>query len=272
VLPLVRPSTAHSSSQGISWDPQTRTIDAPALENLDCVIHLAGRSIADGRWNHLRKREIEESRVQSTEFLISTLRALKAPPKLFLCASAVGFYGSRPGETVTETSAPGTGFLSTVCQRWEAEARRASEFGALVCSLRFGIVLGREGGALQKMALPFKLGLGGNLGSGDQMWSWISLTDAVRALAALITTPIEGPVNIVSPSPVTNREFTRTVAHVLRRPAFLHVPAAALKLALGEMAEELFLSSTEATPTKLLAAGFEFAHPTLEEALRVELG
>lgn len=265
---------ARGSTGEIAWDPVKRTINLSALEGVDAVIHLAGRSIADGRWSEAVKEEIRSSRVNSTAFLISELRKLASPPKIFLSASAVGFYGSRGSEHLTEESSAGRGFLSEVCVQWEDAARRGEEFGARVSLLRFGIILGKDGGALQKMLLPFRLGLGGRLGSGDQLWSWISITDAVRAIAHILNgaaTPLSGPMNIVGPTPVSNNEFTQTIARVLKRPAFFHVPAFALRAALGEMAEELFLSSTGAVPEKLLRSGFEFRYPNLEAALRGEI-
>ena len=264
---LVRRGTGLDGAE-VGWDPATGRIDAAALEGLDAVVHLAGESIA-GRWTPRKKSAIRGSRVDGTRLLCETLAGLDAPPDLLVCASAVGFYGNRGDERLTEESGPGDGFLADVCREWEAATRPAEERGIRVVSLRLGMVLSRRGGALAQMLLPFRLGLGGPVGSGRQWWSWIALDDVVAAVDHVLATPgLRGPVNLVSPEPVTNREFARALGRVLRRPAFLPMPAFAARLALGEMADAAILASVRATPLRLLESGFAFAHPSLEPALQ----
>jgi hypothetical protein len=273
VARLVRPgagpgSSAAAREQNIAWDPVAGKFDAAAAEGADALVHLAGASIADCRWNDSRKRLLRTSRVDATRHLIGELAKLQRPPRVIVGASAIGYYGSRGDETLTEASAPGNDFLSGICREWEAEVARGSVFGARVAHVRFGIVLDKDGGALPKMALPFKLGAGGRLGDGRQWQSWVSLPDTVNAIQfALKTDAVSGPVNIVSPNPVRNSEFTRLLARTLHRPALFPAPAFALRLALGEMADALLLSSQKAAPTKLLANGYTFLHPELAGAL-----
>src|SRR5256714_4559219 len=221
----------------VSWNPAAGELDAARLVGHDACVHLAGESIAEGRWTDEKKRRIVESRVKSTQLLAETLARLETRPRAFLCASATGYYGDRGAEVLTEASAAGTNFLAEVCREWEAATEPARAAGIRTVSLRFGVVLSKEGGALAKMLLPFKLGAGGRVGSGKQYMSWIALDDAVGAIEhALTDENLSGPVNVVAPQPVTNAEFTKTLGHVLGRPTLLPVPAFGLRLALGEMA------------------------------------
>ena len=254
----------------LSWDVERGHIeDASRLEGHDAVIHLAGENVAGGRWTAERKRRIRDSRVKGTRLLVDTLKRLKAPPKVFLSGSATGFYGSdRGAETLTEESAPGDDFLAGVCREWEAEALRAQEFGARVVLLRTGIVLSRNGGALAKMLPVFKMGLGGKLGDGRQVMSWIAMPDEIAAIRfALTNEGIRGPINLTAPDPVTNVEFTKTLGRVLSRPTLFAVPGFALRLAVGELADTV-LGSLRVLPANLEAAGFRFEFPDFENALR----
>jgi hypothetical protein len=271
VTRLVRPgrSPATPVSDAHPWDPAAGTLDPGPLEGLDAAVHLAGENIAAGRWTPEQKRRIRESRVGSTALLAETLARLAAPPRVLVCASAVGYYGDRGAEVLSEDSPPGTGFLADVCRDWEAAAAPAARHAIRVVHTRFGLVLSATGGALPRMLLPFRLGLGGRVGSGAQYWSWVALDDVVEAIRhAIATAPLAGPVNVVAPAPVTNREFTATLGRVLRRPTLLPLPAVAARLALGEMADALLLSSARVVPARLRAAGFVFRFPTLEGALR----
>ena len=257
----------------ILWDPLTGRIDAAALEGVDCVVHLAGDNVAAGRWTQARKDAIRTSRVAGTRLLSETLAKLAKPPRALIAASAIGYYGDRGDETLTEDSPLGTGFLADVCRQWEAATESAKEAGIRVVNLRIGVVLSAVGGALGRMLTPFKLGLGGIVGSGRQYMSWITLDDLVAAIHHLILADdVSGPANAVSPNPVTNREFTKTLGRVLRRPTVLPLPTAVVRLLFGEMGRALLLASARVVPTKLQAAGFEFSHPRLEGALRHELG
>ena len=257
----------------IGWDPSGGSIHEDGLEGLDAVVHLAGENIAEGRWTDAKKERIRESRVEGTRILCEALARLEGPPKVLVCASAIGFYGDRGDETVSEESAPGTGFLSDVCQAWEAAAQPARDKGIRVVHLRLGVVLSAEGGALAKMLFPFKMGVGGRIGSGDQYMSWISIGDAVGAIHhSLMTDSMEGPVNAVAPAAVTNSEFTKTLGRVIGRPTIFPMPGFAARLAFGEMAEALLLASTRVKPARLDESGYGFAHPDLEGALRHLLG
>jgi uncharacterized protein (TIGR01777 family) len=255
----------------LTWDPVGRKLDPTALEGLDAVIHLAGENVG-ARWTAARKRRIRESRVTGTKLISETIARLRRPPGVLISASAVGIYGDRGDETLTEASTvgdPSSDFLVSVCQEWEAAADAARAAGVRVVHPRFGVVLSPAGGALGKMLLPFRLGLGTQMGRGTQWASWISIDDAVGAIHhALKTDGLRGPVNATAPNPVTNRDFTRTLGRVLRRPTPLRLPAAALRLALGEMAEETLLASARVLPAGLLRSGYEFRHPDLETALR----
>lgn len=253
------------------WDPYQEEIDTAALNGVDAVINLSGENIA-GRWTAAKRSRIRESRVRSTGFLAATLAQVDNPPKIFVCASAIGYYGHRGDDLLTEESPPGSGFLADVCREWEEAGKAAADAGVRVVNLRIGMVLSRKGGALQKMLLPFKLGLGGIVGDGSQYWSWVTIADLVGTIRhALITDTLHGPVNAVSPNPATNKEFTSALGKALSRPTLLPLPAFAARLALGEMAEALLLSSTRVQPKKLLETNYVFQHVRLEDALRAAL-
>ena len=273
VVRLVR--RAASGDGEVRWDPANGEIDVAACEGFDAVIHLAGENIAGGRWTEARKRRIVDSRVQGTTLLARTLAELDRRPAVFLSASAVGFFGARGDETLDEGSAMGEGFLAETCRDWEAATREAVHADDIrVAQIRIGLVLGEEGGALPRMLLPFRLGLGGRLGHGRQFMSWIAIDDLTRAIVhALTRDDLRGPVHLVSPNPVTNAEFTRVLARVLRRPALIPVPAFGLRLLVSrEFADEALLSGQRAVPGRLMESGFEFEHPDLEGALRHVLG
>jgi uncharacterized protein (TIGR01777 family) len=259
----------------ISWDPSRGALDPADLEGVDAVVHLAGENVG-ARWTAARKRRIRSSRVAGTKLLSAALARLRRRPAVLVSASAIGIYGDRGDETLTETSSLGNGdrdFLASVTQEWEAAADPARAAGIRVVHPRFGVVLSPDGGALARLLLPFRLGLGGRLGSGSQWMSWISIDDTIGAIEQALSNPgLTGPVNVTAPEPVTNREFTRTLGRVLSRPTLFPVPAAALRLALGEMAESTVLASTRVLPTKLIEVGYHFTQPRLEEALRHVLG
>jgi uncharacterized protein (TIGR01777 family) len=271
ILQLVRRKQAGEGE--LAWNPAADpAIPDPApLEGASAAIHLSGANVAAHRWNENYKSEMIASRVDSTRRLATALAGLRQPPAVFLIASAIGIYGDRGNETLDESSSPGTGFLSHLCQAWEAAAEPARQAGIRVVKLRFGVVLGPEG-ALQQMLPPFKLGLGARIGSGRQWMSFISLYDAVAAVLFALNRPeIAGPVNITSPNPVTNADFTRTLAGKLRRPAFLSIPPFAMKLLFGQMADEALLASARVQPRKLMEAGFQFSEPTVDQALSTAL-
>jgi hypothetical protein len=265
------PSTSRNDSEA-TWDPDSGSIDASRLQNTDAVVNLAGASIARWPWTSAHKRRVLESRVRSTSLLARTVAALPRKPRVFVSASGVGYYGDRGDEVLRETSAGGRGFLAEVCRAWESAAAPASDAGIRLATLRVGMVLSNTGGALPVMARPFRLGLGGVLGNGRQYMSWIAIEDLVRAIAhAIDHEDLSGPVNAVSPAPVTNAEFTVALGRVLHRPTPFPVPAFALRALLGEMADELLLSSQRVEPARLQASGFSYRHPNLEEALRAVL-
>jgi len=269
---LLRPGTT-AGPLDVAWDPAAGQLDATKLEEFDAVVHLAGENIAAGRWNAARKEAIRRSRVGGTLLLTRALARLKNPPATFVSASAIGFYGDRGDEILKETSDRGRGFLPAVCVAWESAAEPAEAAGLRVVHLRFGVILSRHGGALARMLLPFRLGLGGPVGDGRQFMSWITLDDAVGAIRhALDSTSIAGPVNAVSPAPLSNRDFGRTLGRVLRRPAIAPLPAFVARLAFGEMADALLLASARVVPGVLQATGYRFRHPELEMALRHVLG
>ena len=252
----------------IYWNPATGGLTPAALEGSDAVVHLAAESL-DGRWTAERKKRIYESRVAGTGMLSRAITALKRPPHTLVCASAIGFYGNRGDEVLTEESRSGEGFLAEVCRNWEDASAPAERSGIRVVRLRMGIVLSRLGGALPRMLAPFRMGLGGKFGSGLQYWSWISLEDVVEVFVrALDDGSLQGAVNAVAPEPVRNREFTRELGAALSRPTLFSVPAFAARLLLGEMGNELLLSSARVLPARLEASGFPFRHPRLREALR----
>jgi hypothetical protein len=253
----------------ILWNPVAGTIDSSLLEGFDAVIHLAGSNLATGRWTATRKRLIWDSRVHGTRLLSQALTRLRQPPGVLLSASAIGYYGNRGPETLTEDSKPGCGFLAEVCREWEAAAGNAAEGGIRVAVLRMGLVLSPAGGALSRMLPPFKLGIGGRLGTGHQYMSWIAVEDLLNViLSVLLDTKMRGPVNAVAPAAATNRDFTKTLGRVLGRPTILPIPGMIIRWMFGEMGEQLLLSSTRVQPARLLAAGHSFLYPGLEQALQ----
>jgi uncharacterized protein len=257
----------------IEWHPNNDQIDAATLEGFDAIINFAGENIAAGRWTDDQKRKIRDSRVNGTHLLSEAIAKLKDRPKVFLCASATGIYGDRGDETLDEQSDSGGGFLAGVCREWEKATEPAVQAGVRTVNLRFGPIISREGGMLAKMLTPFKMGMGGKVGSGKQYISWVAIDDAVNAIKlALKDESFRGPLNVVSPHPVMNEEFTKTLGHVLSRPTALHMPAFAVRLAFGEMADEMLLTSQRVIPKRLNDAGFEFEYPELEGALRKHLG
>lgn len=250
------------------WQPDITPAPADALRGVDVVFHLAGESVASGRWTATKKARIRDSRVLGTRNLVTGIERSKERPRVLVCASAVGFYGSRGDEELDEASAPGTDFLSRVCRDWEAEAAKARALGVRVVLARIGVVLGKGGGALARMLPPFRLGLGGPLGSGRQWFPWIHVEDVVGLLLhAAERGEVDGAMNVVAPEPATNREFTKALAAALRRPAFLPAPAFALRLALGEFAEVL-LASQKVRPRAAERTGYRFQHPSVAGALR----
>jgi uncharacterized protein (TIGR01777 family) len=243
------------------------------LDGVDALIHLAGENIAATRWNAATKKRIRDSRVEGTRVLCEGLAKLTRAPRVLLSASAVGYYGDRGDEILSEDSPSGSGFLAAVARDWEAATEPAAAAGIRVVRMRFGVILSPRGGALAQMLTPFRLGGGGRIGSGRQWWSWISIDDAASAIQhAIMTESLSGPVNGVAPNPVTNAEFTHTLGQVLGRPTLIPMPAFAARLALGEMADELLLASARVLPTKLLESHYRFQHPTLDVALRHLLG
>lgn len=257
----------------IFWDPARGTLDRKALAGVDAVIHLAGENIGEGIWTAEKKKRILQSRILSTRLLAEAAAALDPPPKVFVCASAIGFYGERGDCPLTEADCCGGDFVSQVCQEWEDAAQPVLDRGIRLVFLRIGVALTPKGGALKKLLPAFQMGLGGPLGSGAQYISWISIDDLIRAIHYAIAEPsLAGPINLVAPAPVSNQAFSRTLARVLNRPAPLKVPAWAVRLAFGQMGKEIPLSSTRVVPEKLLQAGFSFRHPHLEGALRHLLG
>jgi uncharacterized protein (TIGR01777 family) len=268
ILQLVR--SAPTAAGQLQWNPAASpAIPHPeALKGLTAAVHLSGASLSTRRWTDDYKHEIVESRVASTRALANTLAGLQNPPQALLVASAIGIYGNRGDELLDETSTPGQGFLAETCQQWEAAAQPAVAAGIRVIHLRFGVILASGSGALRKMLPLFRLGLGGTLGSGNQYMSWISLPDAVAGILFLLDAPsLSGPFNFSAPNPVTNAQFTRALAQQLHRPAVFSVPAFALRIAFGEMADEALLSSCRAYPAKLAAAGFQFSHASIVHAL-----
>jgi len=256
-----------------STDPPSSNVDA--LSGLSAAIHLSGANVAAHRWTSAYRREIWTSRIDSTRALCRLLAGLPQPPKALLVASATGFYGNRGDELLDEDSSPGSGFLADLCREWEQAARPAIDAGIRVTHLRFGVVLSGRGGALARMLPVFRIGMGGRLSSGRQAMSWVHLDDAVAAVRFILdeaTPPLTGPVNITSPHPVTNAEFTRALAAQLHRPAIMPVPAFVLRLMLGSMADEALLSSARAVPKRLTQAGFRFKRATIDEALAASLG
>jgi len=257
----------------IEWHPNQDAMDAARLEGFDAIINLAGENVAGGRWTEDQKRKIHDSRVNGTHLLSEAMAKLAKPPHAFLCASATGFYGDREDEVLDEHSDSGGGFLAGVCREWEKATEPAVAAGVRVVNLRFGVILSREGGMLSKLLTPFKMGMGGKVGSGKQFISWVAIDDVTSAIKlALSDETFRGPVNVVSPNPVTNEVFTKTLGHVLSRPTALAMPAFAARLAFGEMADEMLLASQYVVPKRLMDAGYEFKYPELEGALRKHVG
>jgi uncharacterized protein len=270
VRPLVRKSGAADDT--IYWDPAGASIDKDQLEGIDVLIHLAGDSIASGRWTEEKKKLIRDSRVRGTKLLADTLARLKNPPASFICASAIGYYGVTGDKEVDESGPPGNNFLAEVCREWEAAARNASDKGVRVVNLRTGMVLSKNGGALAQMLPVFKLGGGGILGNGTQYMSWIGLDDVVGAIVHILKErSLNGPVNIVAPLSVTNKEFTSAMGRVLHRPTVLPLPAFAARLMFGQMADELLLASTRVKPAKLINSSYAFLAADLDAALKQAL-
>jgi uncharacterized protein (TIGR01777 family) len=271
VCRLVRPQSAagEGANEGfaVAWNPTTGELGGAGV-GADAVVNLAGASIADGRWTTQRKEQLRASRIDTTRALVNALAKMNARPSVLVSASAIGIYGDRGDETLTEASKPGTNFLASLAQEWEAEALKAEALGIRVVLARFGIILAREGGALPKMLLPFKFGAGGKLGSGQQWMSWVALEDVVGILRFVIeNNSARGPINIVSPQPLQNAEFTKILAKAMHRPALFPAPAFALRLALGEMADALLLSSQRVLPQAMEKLGYRFLHADLASAL-----
>jgi uncharacterized protein (TIGR01777 family) len=272
VVRLVRHPTA-PGEKSVRWDPEKGEVDAAGLEGLDAVVHLAGENIASGRWTPAKKASIRDSRVKGTRLLSVALAGLARPPKTLVCASAVGYYGDRGADVLTEESPPGAGYLPEVCRDWEAATEAAGRMGIRVVALRIGVVLSPGGGALSRMLPPFRLGLGGVIGNGRQYVSWVALDDLAGIVLHVLTREdLRGPVNAVAPVPVTNRELTDALGNVLSRPTLLPVPAFALRLALGEMADALLLASARVVPRRLEETGYRFRFPELSVALHHLLG
>lgn len=275
VVRLVRPGS--SSVAGLAgefaWDPSAGTIEESRLESLDAVIHLSGENIGARRWTQTQKRRLIDSRITGTQLLSGSLARLKHPPKVLLSASAVGYYDDQGEEWVDEGSSPGRGFLADLVRQWEAATTAATQRGIRVVHMRFGMVLAPSGGVLARMLTPFRLGLGGRIGSGRQYQSWIAMDDVLGAFRHLLEhAELSGAVNVTSPNPVTNSEFTESLGRAISRPTLAPLPAFVARLALGEMADELLLKGARVRPTKLLDNGYTFLYPHLEGALRHLLG
>ncbi len=269
VVRLVRRST--DAADEITWDPGAHRLDPTALRDVDAVVHLAGAGVGDRRWTASYRRTVLRSRVDGTTTIARALAAAEARPRMLLSSSAIGFYGDTDGREVDESAPSGGGFLAEVCRRWEAATAQAEQAHVRVAHLRTGVVLARQGGALAKQLPLFRLGLGGQLGSGRQYVSWISLPDQVTAVQHLLTTDVRGAVNLVAPEAITNREFTRALGQAVHRPAVLRVPGLPLRLALGEFADEAVLAGQRVVPRVLQSTGFRFEHPRLPEALEAVL-
>jgi uncharacterized protein (TIGR01777 family) len=267
VVQLTRSQKA--GARTVYWEP-SQPLSPDSVSSFDAVVHLAGESIV-GRWTEAKKRRIRDSRVLGTQHLAQALAKAAAPPPVLVCASAIGYYGSRGDEILREDTSSGGDFLSGVCREWESAAQPAIDAGIRTVHARFGIVLSHQGGALKQMLLPFRLGLGGRVGSGKQWWSWVDLQDVVGAILHAIRTKIQGPMNVVSPNPVTNLEFTRVLGSVLSRPTIFPVPAFAARLAFGQMADELLLASQRVEPAKLIESGYQFKFAALRRALEAIL-
>jgi uncharacterized protein len=258
-----------AGGEDVSWNPETGDMDLNAAEGADAIVNLAGASIGGGRWTAARKELLRTSRVNLTKNLIGSLKLLKAKPQVLVSASAIGYYGDRGDESLSESSAPGPDFLAQLARDWEAAAMQAESAGIRTVIVRFGIILSKDGGALPRMMTPIKMCVGGKLGSGRQWMSWVTLDDTVSAIRhAIIAANLRGPVNVVAPNPARNADFTRTLARQMHRPAVFPAPAFALRMMLGEMADALLLSSQRVSPKKLGEANFSFRYPELDEALK----
>lgn len=271
VVRLVR-RPPDDSGREIEWDPQAGRLAPDAVAGLDAVINLAGENIASGRWSAAVKQRIRESRTATTGLLAQTMASVEGKPRVFVCASAIGFYGSRGDEVLTESAPAGSGFLADLSREWEEACEPARAAGVRVVNLRIGVVLSPAGGALAKMLPIFKMGMGGVIGSGNQWVAWIGLSDLLRVVEFVLAHDgLAGPVNAVSPNPVTNRQFTKAVGALVNRPTIVTLPAAGVKLTMGEMGVETLLASARVVPDRLESAGFRFEHPNLEDALRHEM-
>ena len=270
IYSLVR--RAPHTEKEIEWSPDRYSIAISRIEGFDAVYHLAGESIASGRWNDEKKRKIRESRTKGTKLLADALANLSQPPKTLISASAIGYYGDRGDELLTESSPPGNDFLADVCVEWEKATEHARAKGVRVVNTRFGIILDKEGGALAKMLTPFRMGIGGRVGDGKQWMSWIALDDVIGALQFVLNNEtLNSPVNFVAPNPVTNAEFTKTLGRILSRPTLFPIPEFGVRLAFGEMADALLLSSRRVEPRSLEQSGYEFRYSELKSALRAIL-
>jgi uncharacterized protein (TIGR01777 family) len=266
IVSLVRHNSGSKSE--IEWHPNQGAIDSDSVSGFDIVVHLAGESIASGRWTDEKKRKIRESRVMGTTLLSQSLARSTKPPAVFISASAIGYYGNRGAELLEEKSAPGNDFLAEVCVAWEKATGEAEARGIRTIHARFGIILDQEGGALAKMLTPFRMGVGGRIGDGKQWMSWIALVDVIKGLKFVIeNNSITGPVNFVAPNPVTNGEFTKTLGEALSRPTLFPMPSFAARLAFGEMADALLLSSAKVEPKRLRESGYRFEFENLQPAL-----
>lgn len=269
---LVRRAPVSSKDEAF-WDPEKKRLDPEVFEGIDAVIHLAGEHIGEGRWTAEKKRRIIESRTRGTSLIAETMSGLSSPPPVLICASAIGYYGNREDKILSEDDMPGDDFISMVCREWEKSGQAAVDKGIRAAFMRIGIALSPAGGVLKRLLLPFRAGIGGEIASGTQYMSWVGIDDVTGAFFhVLADNKISGPVNVVSPNPVTNLEFTKTLGRVLSRPAIFSIPAAAINLAFGEMGREVLLSSTRVAPKKLLETGYRFRNPDLYGALSHLLG
>jgi len=269
---VVRVVRSNPDPNDVVWDIHARTIDASKLEGVDAVVHLAGEGIGDKKWSPEQKKKVLESRTLGTALIAETIAGLQTPPSVFVSGSAIGFYGDRGDEILTENSARGSGFLSDVVLAWESAASPAIDAGIRTAFIRTGVVLSSEGGALKEQLPFFKLGVGGKIGDGRQYWSWVSIEDQVRAILHIIDSDISGPVNVTAPNPSTNADFTSALGRALGRPTFLPTPRFAVDLRLGkEAAKEMIFHSTRVLPKVLTDSGFSFSHPTIDEAFEALL-
>ena len=268
---VVRIARGGAGVEGVDWAPAEGWVREGAFEGCEAVIHLSGASVGEGRWTPARKAELRSSRIDTTRLLVAHLASLYPKPRRLVVASAVGFYGDRGGETLTEESPRGQGFLADMTADWEAEAEKANAAGIPTAMARYGVVFANEAPAFKRLTLPFRLGVGGRLGSGQQWMPWITLADAVAATTHLLNSDTTGPVNVVAPVTITNADLTRSLGRVLRRPAFMMAPQFAMRLVMGELADSLLFASNRVMPERLAADGFEFSQPEVEGALRTLL-